>query len=300
MDRILHRHLVGLLGAAVLFALPGCTLLQPINPPQSSQSKLYLFVQTATSGTFTPVNAAAGTFKLTLQNVSPKVLYFTDRPYRESGSTSVESYIEEVFEDGLESPNAALVFEQNPGSEQITIALELTEPDYNATANTLSYLVMPLDDVSDGLIHMSFDELETVPSQFGTIELFIDTADYVTGNTCEIYFENDLEVGLTLDTTALDPGSDSYKWKKAPKQTVDPKSQSRVYFRFDSNSKWKHGSFKYNFTVQNRSGYIIVNFRCKQSNTAKFPDQEVTTCDYSPSDIVNCKIDNNGAFLKYK
>jgi len=243
VGRILHHGSIGFLSVALVFASSGCTLLQPINPPQLGQTELYLFVQTATSGTLTPLNPAVGLYRLTLQNVSPKVVFFSDRPNRDSGSMPVQSYLDEIFSPTEANPNGALVIELTDGADQLTIALELSEPDYNASASTLSYLVKQLDDVSEGLSHLSYDQLEMLPAQFGNAELFIDSGDY---HRCYGQIVNNSSYELGLDRGSLDPAySNSNNWGDHPPDTIAANGRGDWTFRFHAADHDKTANLDY-------------------------------------------------------
>ena len=76
--------------AVVVFAsaagatAPGCaTTKQP--------APTLLFVQTAEEGTLAELDGDATAYRLTLRRVAPRAVYFTDRPYRTSGTMSNEA-----------------------------------------------------------------------------------------------------------------------------------------------------------------------------------------------------------------
>ena len=127
----------------------------------------FLYVQTAHSGTLSP-ELADGRRTLTLNDVSPSTTYFSDRPDRITGHESTEAFIAE-WNDGKDSfasnpPNAALdILDED--SQRIAI-LELMDAMYDATANTLEYEVVVLDDETGG----------DLPQEFGEAALLIDDA----------------------------------------------------------------------------------------------------------------------------
>ncbi|MEP3275639.1 MAG: hypothetical protein ABJN26_00270 [Stappiaceae bacterium] len=84
---------------------------------------------------------------LTLTGLNSKVIWFTDRPKRQSGVADSEEFIanwpmgDDSFE--VDPPNAVLVGEDADG-EQFELEIELTDPDW--TAEYLKLRVLPLSD----------------------------------------------------------------------------------------------------------------------------------------------------------
>jgi hypothetical protein len=81
-----------------------------------------------------PVNA--GNYTLTLSNVVPYTLYFSDRPDRIAGFTTIEDFISGF--DWSVAPNAAI---SRPGAKESedTMIMELSDPQYTASAHQLTY-----------------------------------------------------------------------------------------------------------------------------------------------------------------
>lgn len=126
----------------------------------------YLYVQTATSGSLVPIG---DTWTLTLNDVAPDTVYFSDRPAREAGREPTVDFISD-WSEGDDSfaenpPNAALDFIDNTGGQQVLV-VELVAADYNPNTSTLTYEVIILDgDPTDRTLYSSFD----------TAALFIDS-----------------------------------------------------------------------------------------------------------------------------
>jgi hypothetical protein len=129
------------------------------NMPQSQEKAAdgatvqYLFVQTAQTVT------SEGD-QLTLHNVSPATLFFSDRPERIVGHGATTELVED-WSKGNDSfaadpPNAALAFLE--GSEDDDVVVELTNPQLSG--NDLSYTVKVLGG--------------KLPASAGAASLFID------------------------------------------------------------------------------------------------------------------------------
>ena len=191
-----------LLTTVVLFLLFTLYLkTQPKTEPNKVSQPTFLYVQTAHSGTLSP-EQADGRRILTLNNVSPTTVYFSDRPDRITGNESTEAFIAQ-WDDGSDSfasnpPNAALdVIGEN--SQHLAI-VELMDATYDAQNKTLKYEIILLDKESDG----------TFPTAFNEAAVFIDSTysrygcacDFTTRNTCSCEYTYTLDAGKTEEIRA--------------------------------------------------------------------------------------------------
>ena len=143
---------------AVVFAVINISKPHPESEMMDTQPS-FLFMQTAHSGTLS-LAKADGTRTLTLKDVSPVTVYFSERPDRETGHQSTAEFIAEwsAGEDSFEAnpPNAALDI---IGDDSQSIAIvELMSAKYNSADQTLEYEILMLDDETAGAIPQSFDE----------------------------------------------------------------------------------------------------------------------------------------------
>ena len=150
-----------------LLVVFGVWYTQHTAPEQGvSTGPSFLYVQTAHSGTLSG-EKSDGTRTLTLNDVSPVTVYFSERPDRETGHQSTADFIAQwdAGEDnfGDNPPNAALDI---IGADSQSIAIvELMSATYNSATQHLEYEVVILDDETEGTIPQSFDE----------VALFIDS-----------------------------------------------------------------------------------------------------------------------------
>lgn len=140
-----------------------------------SVSESLLFVQGAEAGT---LDTREGT--LTLTQASPSVTYFSDRPQRTAGQTSLASFgqdWEEIF--GGDPPNAAIQHLGGPRRASPAV-VELLQPPEHEGGRTVSYRVRLIDPPPGLPKQLRFDELS----------LFIDSGGAVTsggaGSSCTI------------------------------------------------------------------------------------------------------------------
>ena len=118
----------------------------------SSEKPEYLFVLSAKSGSFDGE-------KLTLTGV-PSVLYFSDRPYRVAGHTTLEKFVE-AWSKGSDSfkadpPNATLSMATQKGDKNIVI--EISNPEIEGDGVRFKVRVLK----------------GSIPNSFGPYSLFID------------------------------------------------------------------------------------------------------------------------------
>jgi len=137
-----------------------------------------LFVQTAPSGTF---EVKDGRQILTLSEISPYTIYFSDRPDRITGSMTTRNFFaswgggNNSFD--VDPPNAALeIFDNNENSN--VFILELSSPVYSPTSGILQYDVIILQDTTDGLTQYDDRNDMEIPAIFDDAVLFIDSGDW--------------------------------------------------------------------------------------------------------------------------
>jgi len=197
--RALVRGSAGLAAGAVAFtglhasaqeATPAVTMdATPVAADGDGDSyPAMLFLQSFQSGNVVPKEGEAGTWTLTLEQGLGQTLYFTDRPDRIVGTTPTPQFLDALGFSPNNPPNAALVFEDENGDEDISV-IELFNPQYDTATNTATYDIHLLDDYAR--VGMTFRQQPTEPSDagatFGAAHLFIDdcadgTVSCVSGN----------------------------------------------------------------------------------------------------------------------
>lgn len=133
------------------------------------------------------VNASGGTYDdgtLTLTGVSPNGVWFTDRPARQAGTTSVEDLLP-LFFDETAPPNAAVEFSAD--DESGVAIVELSDPSWDDETGELSFDAATIAEVEpERLIehpslaaHVADNDGE-LPASFGPAALFIDSGHGLT------------------------------------------------------------------------------------------------------------------------
>lgn len=146
--------------------------VKAVEPPKKAE---FMFVQTATSGTFAAIEGTNGKrFRLSLSGVSPETIYFSDRPERIVGSVEMGKFVS-VFPFGPKNPpNAAIVLSAPKSQDQDVLVVELTRPVYDAARRTLTYEVAMLPRIPNGLSFYGEKRDGTLPASFHAVSVFID------------------------------------------------------------------------------------------------------------------------------
>jgi hypothetical protein len=148
----------------------------------------FLFVQTASSGSFTanpsagtpeiegtPVPGGGGDYLLTLNGHHGGTIYFSDRPERVFGEEPTGQFLDGFGFSPVNPPNAALVV-QTPAGETDVVVLELLDPTYDEAGGAVTYGAVILAEYEDGgLAHAAAQQQDVeLLGTFGRASLFID------------------------------------------------------------------------------------------------------------------------------
>ena len=126
------------------------------NESQNEENRVeLLFIQTAKEAVISKNRSNNGKFVLTLKGVNPEIAYFSDRPKRIAGKTSIQIFLNEWSRGSqsfkADNPNAALVtrlsHSSSHGDSQENMVV-LTNPRYDPRRNTLSYDIEPISNNS--------------------------------------------------------------------------------------------------------------------------------------------------------
>ncbi len=142
-----------------------------------------IFIQEGSGGTF--IKDESGNYTLTIRDVIPYTIYFTDRPIKSSGFAPMDKFISGFNWDPANPPNAAIMLRESAEEEDIIIG-QLTSPKYDEKTQVLVYSFNLTSDYllnSDWLQEMveSFDD--SIPEEFGQVILAIDGCPCVKNYT---------------------------------------------------------------------------------------------------------------------
>lgn len=160
-------------------------------PGATTEDASFLFVQTASSGTFTAnpntgtTPAAAGTpaagpggnaqYLLTLSGHPGETVFFSDRPERIFGEAPTETFLANLGFGSGNPPNAAISTETADGPDDVLV-VELVSPEYDQTSGTLTYGVnIQSAYAGEGLAHLTRQRMnDQLAETLGRTSLFID------------------------------------------------------------------------------------------------------------------------------
>jgi hypothetical protein len=186
--------------------------------PAKRQRAKILFVLDATGGT-AGAQDASGAFALTITGVDPNVLWFTDRPARDTGLMSVQRMLKMLAgSDGGAAPNIVVEADAGERGPQ-AVALELDDLRYDAGTATLQARARSLKTVGgQRLRHYRRRLATTLDPAFGRAAIFVDSAPFGSTNFCGVNVVNSTGVPVTL--------SDQFKWDS---DTWDPAPPGNGY-----------------------------------------------------------------------
>jgi len=179
MTRARIRAIVALAVTALLVA--GCTSddagdgkTKATPGAKASTTGGQLFVASASEGTLEPQDAEHE-FTLTLAKAHDSVGVFTDRPQRKAGTESLADFAAAWDKRGFTKtpPNAAVVW----GKDSSSRIFELSDPAYDAAADTLAFTAHDLgDEPSTALSSFKGTPDAELPTDLGEVSVFIDNA----------------------------------------------------------------------------------------------------------------------------
>ena len=156
----------------------------------ADEAYTYIFIQEGTGGSF--VEDESGNYTLTINGVLPFTVYFSDRPARDAGMVEMEQYIEGFNWDPNNPPNALLMFREAE-EESDMIVVELTEPQYDETTETLTYKAKLIADYEfesewpKDLLPRADDK---IPEEFGEVVIVIDDCPCLIYGSCDSKWRN--------------------------------------------------------------------------------------------------------------
>ncbi len=115
-------------------------------------------------------------YRLTLRSVTPRAVWFSDRPLRDVGAYTIGEVVDVFFDD--DPPNAALEVFRGRGAGDVVI-VEVSNPRYRARRQrlVLDAQVLGAADIRASSFRSYADRAQAdVPARFGQAALFIDAA----------------------------------------------------------------------------------------------------------------------------
>ena len=158
------------------------------NKTIDGENTSFMFIQNATSGSMKPIDGTNDKYLLTLNNINPSTIYFSDRPERISGQAPMQDFLDGLGFSEDNPPNAAIEVLNQEGTFDVLV-VELLSPKYDKGAKILTYEVTILkDDATGGLAHYNDKKSETIIESFENVALFIDDCP---DTYCSCYTKHD-------------------------------------------------------------------------------------------------------------
>ncbi len=150
----------------------------------------YTFIQEGTGGSF--VKDDSGNYTLTITEVIPYTIYFSDRPARNAGFAKMDQFIDGFSFDPNNPPNAAVIVQEGEEDTDMVV-VELTAPLYDETTGTLTYTAKIIADYTfesewpQDLLERTDD---TIPEVFGQVVIVIDDCPCIPDGDCHSGWRN--------------------------------------------------------------------------------------------------------------
>lgn len=161
----------GLIASAVVLTGGGAAALWWVVGSQQDASPSWLFSHTSDSGSFQ--DNGDGTFTLTLNNIDPHIIAFTDRPDRDSAIIDTADLVADwpdLFADS--APNAVLVEHQPTGAAN-SVVVTLDNPELAGATLTFEAVLLAEEVPASVANHAGTIHL-TPPETFQEASFFID------------------------------------------------------------------------------------------------------------------------------
>jgi hypothetical protein len=157
----------------VIFSMSCAILAQEQSLPENETTDIkFIFVQTAKSGSFTPMAGNDSLYVLNLKGVSLQTIAFSDRPERIVGQVPMQKFLDQI-DFTANPPNAAIdILEAN--DDEDVVVVELLDPIYDDYNQTLQYTVSILEQANHSYAEFNERNDKTMPETFGAVALFID------------------------------------------------------------------------------------------------------------------------------
>ena len=146
---------------------------QPEEAEAEEKPVRHMFVQSAHSGSFVPVEGEENLYTLTLEGVSPQTIAFADRPERDVGQVPMQKFLDGLGFSPKNPPNAAIEILEAEEEEDVMV-MELLDPVYDAANQTLQYNVSILEEPNHSYAIFNERHDESLSEHFGPAALFID------------------------------------------------------------------------------------------------------------------------------
>lgn len=133
----------------------------------------YIFTQNINSSTALPVSPTSNEFVITIDNISPRINYFSEGPFGIWGTIPIEEYVNLWKKEFSEySPTAVIIIHDENENRAL---VSLTDAEYDTEKNTLTYTVKMLPSDYGQKIGLTRPVNQYLPQEITSADIFIDT-----------------------------------------------------------------------------------------------------------------------------
>jgi hypothetical protein len=163
-----HRRFFALALALALLAV-AAIVARPGQARAAEPQKL--FALDAKQGALAPLAGKPDMYRLVLEGVRARAIYFTDRPEREVGTVAVRPMLRRLFANDSPAPNAA-VNASAAKRGQLLMGIEISGWHYDAGHRKLTLRILHLPQGGRTIGHVREDVV--LPRSFRDVSVFID------------------------------------------------------------------------------------------------------------------------------
>lgn len=160
----------------------------------------YIFLQEATNGSFE--KDESGNYTLTIKEVVPYTVFFSDRPARDAGFLDMDRFLKAFDFDLINPPNALVMIEDGNESSD-AIIVELTLPKYDMANRTLTYTAKVIDDYafeSEWPKDLLYRADKAIPEHFGKVAIVIDNKAKLSCSNSVVFCGNENKICGSVST----------------------------------------------------------------------------------------------------
>lgn len=143
---------------------------------EEAKDLMFLFLQSFGPGSLVPKPDDPDRYILTMSHGLGETIYFSDRPARVFGSVPTPVFLDALGFTPTNPPNAALIGQRGVDDKEVVV-LELFDPNYDTSTNTVTYEVILLEDwrkLGDTFAVNTDEEDKHHAREFTAAHLFID------------------------------------------------------------------------------------------------------------------------------
>lgn len=211
MIRLTTKMISFFIIVASLLTLAACGSDTSTNDSSTDSSTGVVYLKNAGSGFFEV--DPNGDFTLTLQDVDPNVVHYTEVPRRRGGVISVTDFIDQFLNGNSEVTPTVRLYWRGSGERSITLNLSTVSHDASNQTATIQGSVSSAVDTSTGADIL----LSAIPQEMSNVTLSIS---FLFDISCKATLSNNSFQALLITRVDSSPGGQDWTASFAPGDTV--------------------------------------------------------------------------------